>query len=109
MTSQALRCLAHVVVLAAFLAASETYAGTKVINVRINDLVFEPAAVTVTTGDTIEWINDDFIDHTVTTRGRGFDVTIPAGGTRRLTLEKTGTYDYYCRFHPGMTGKVIAK
>jgi plastocyanin len=109
MTSQALRCLARVVPLVAFLAASGTYAGTKVMNVRITDLVFEPAAVTVTTGDDIEWVNDDFIDHTVTTRGHGFDVTIPAGGTRRLTLERTGTYEYYCRFHPGMTGKIIAK
>jgi plastocyanin len=109
MTSQAQRCLAQVVALAAFLAAGGTYAGTKVINVRINDLVFEPAAVTVTTGDTIGWINDDFIDHTVTTRGHGFDITIPAGGTRWLTLKNTGTYEYYCRFHPVMTGKIIAR
>jgi plastocyanin len=30
------------------------------------DLVFNPADITVRVGDTIEWANADFIDHTAT-------------------------------------------
>jgi plastocyanin len=109
MTSQALRCLATVASLAAFLAVGTTCAGAKVLTVRITDLIFEPPEVTVAPGDTIEWRNEDFVDHTATTRGDGFDITIPAGETRRFPLGKAGTHEYYCRFHPGMSGWITVK
>jgi plastocyanin len=45
----------------------------------------------------------------VTTRAEGFDITIPAGATRRLTISTVGVFDYYCIFHPGMTGTITAR
>jgi plastocyanin len=96
------------VALTAFLATSATEAWAKVIRVRIDSVVFEPVTVEAAAGDIIEWSNDDFLDHTATARGGQFDVTIPAGTTRQILLGKPGSYDYYCRFHPNMTGRINA-
>ena len=50
-------------------------APAETIRVRVDKLTFAPAAVSAHIGDTIEWVNVDFIAHTATTRhdtvGRG--------------------------------------
>ncbi len=73
--------------------------------VTIDKLVFSPANVNATVGDTIEWFNKDILVHTATVKG-GWDVMIPAGKSTRLVLDKVESADYYCRFHPNMKGKV---
>ena len=80
--------------------ASET------IRVTINKLKFEPAQVSAHVGDTIEWVSSDFVAHTATARNKEWDVSIPAKGVGRLTLQHAGDVDYYCRFHPNMTGRI---
>jgi plastocyanin len=84
-------------------------AGAKVLRVRIADMAFEPAVLSATRGDTIEWRNDDFIDHTATAGGGGFDLTIRAGQAASVTVGTAGSFSYSCRFHPQMTGTVIVK
>lgn len=79
-------------------------AGT--VEVRIKDLAFEPADVTVKAGDTIVWRNDDFVDHTATARDKSFNVDLPEGIAAQLQLTKPGTFEYFCRYHPTMTGVV---
>jgi plastocyanin len=56
-------------------------------------------------GDTIEWINKDFIAHTATVPD-DWDVTIAANASASLVLKKSGTVEYYCRFHPNMKGRI---
>lgn len=60
----------------------------------------------------ITWRNDDTITHTVVS---GFPISGPTGEFdsgdlvgygKRFTFDKTGTYDYYCRIHPFMTGQI---
>ncbi len=82
--------------------------GADVIQIKIKDLVFTPARVSARVGDTVEWVNGDFVDHTATARNGEWDVVIPAGATTRLVVKQAGTVDYYCRYHPGMTGQVQA-
>jgi plastocyanin len=108
MTSKTPR-LALPLIAAAILIAGAMEARAKILRVRIDDLAFMPAAVTASVGDVVEWVNEDFVDHTVTTRAEGFDITIPAGATRRLTISTVGVFDYYCIFHPGMTGTITAR
>jgi len=81
----------------------------EVIKVKVKNLVFEPALVTAHVGDSIEWVNEDFIAHTATARNKDWDVTIPAGGTGRLTVEHAGKVEYYCRFHPNMIGTLAVE
>ena len=47
-----------------------------------------------------------FIDHTATDKGGAWDVAIAAGKTAQLVLTTAGRFDYYCKFHPGMTGNI---
>jgi plastocyanin len=79
------------------------------IQVVIDRAVFQPASVAAKVGDTVEWINRDFVDHTATTKKKAWDVAVPAGKTGRVVLKAAGTFDYYCRLHPNMTATVVVK
>jgi plastocyanin len=103
------RLLALSLVAAAMLAVGSSDADAELLRVRIDGLVFMPAALTAAPGDIIEWVNEDFVDHTATTRAGGFDVTIPAGAARRLTVSKPGLFDYHCIFHPAMRGSITVR
>jgi len=72
------------------------------IQITIDNLVFAPAEVSVKVGDTIEWINKDVFAHTATARTGDFDVNMPPKKTVTSVLQKAGTVEYYCRFHPNM-------
>jgi plastocyanin len=88
------------------LALFESSAAGEVVRVTISNLAFSPAEIHAKAGDTIEWVNGDFIDHTATEKGGAWDVTIVAGASAELQLTRTGTFSYYCRVHPGMTGTI---
>ena len=79
------------------------------IRIEVKSLTFNPAQVTAHVGDTIEWANADFIPHTATAKNRDWDVQLPANKTARLSLKKLGTVDYFCRFHPNMTGTITVE
>jgi plastocyanin len=67
---------------------------------------FSPVQVSAHVGDTIEWVSNDFVAHTATARNKDWDITIPAKGIGRVTLQHVGEVDYFCRFHPNMTGGI---
>lgn len=76
------------------------------IEVSINDFEFDPASVTISTGDTVRWTNMDPADHTVT--GSIFDSDVlEEGDTYEFTFTETGTFEYYCSLHPEMEGTII--
>jgi plastocyanin len=72
------------------------------IQIVMQDLVFAPAEVSAKVGDTIEWVNKDVFAHTATARNGDFDVSLPPKKTVTSVLNKAGTVEYYCRFHPNM-------
>ena len=76
------------------------------IRVTIDKLKFSPAEISAHVGDTIEWVSSDFVAHTATARNKDWEVSIPAKGTGRVTLQRAGDVDYFCRFHPNMTGRI---
>jgi plastocyanin len=76
--------------------------------VKINNLEFLPAVITISKGETVTWINQDNIPHTAT--GGGFDSGyMGPGATFKLTFNNTGTFDYICTYHPYMNGSVVVK
>jgi plastocyanin len=89
----------------AAMSAGPALAG-EVIQIKMKNLVFEPAQVTAHVGDSIEWVNEDFIGHTATARNKDWDVNIPANKSGRVTLQHAGKVDYYCRYHPYMAGSI---
>src|SRR5260370_26933627 len=77
--------------------------------VKISQLAFSPASVTVPVGGTVTWTNSDTVDHTVTSMGKGplGSATLNTGGTYSSTFTTAGTYMYYCAIHPDMMGMVV--
>lgn len=74
---------------------------------------FSPSDLAIQVNDTVTWKNNDNAVHTVTTGkpGLGFDGRIDSGviaqgGSFSHTFDKVGLYNYYCLFHPWMTGFV---
>ena len=81
-----------------------------------NGEFYVPETVETTVGSMINWKNDDFGPHTVTsgdmTTGKTgvFDSNImQKGSTFSFLFDKVGEYDYFCTLHPFMTGRVIVK
>ncbi len=102
--------IAAAIIGAAALVVLASAAGAETIQVKIDKLAFAPAQISVHAGDTIEWVNADFIAHTATARNGAFDVMIPPNATKSTVVKGDGTIDYYCKFHPNMTGQIsIAK
>lgn len=69
-----------------------------VIQISIETLAFAPARVSARIGDTVEWVNADFVAHTPTARNGAWDVMIPANTTKSVVLNADGMVDYYCKF-----------
>jgi plastocyanin len=75
--------------------------------VTIEATRYQPARLTIRAGDTVVWVNKDYIPHTVTAAGGRFDSQIlAAGASWRHTLKAKGAFAYACAFHPTMTGTV---
>ena len=72
---------------------------------------YSPATFTVAVGRMVTWINLDRTAHTVTSTVAGqFDSgLISTGQTWTWTFTQTGTYRYYCTYHPMMTGTIIVQ
>ena len=77
------------------------------IQVKMEKLGFLPAEITAHVGDTIEWVNSDFVAHTATARDGSWDVLIPVNAKKTVILKTEGTIEYYCKFHPNMTGRIL--
>jgi plastocyanin len=72
---------------------------------------YSPNPVTVASGTTVTWVNNDTIAHTSTSDSAGvFDTgTIAAGGRASFTFQSKGTFPYHCTFHRGMVGSVVVQ
>lgn len=87
------------------LILSAGVAQSATIEVTIEKMAFSPAEVEVKIGDTIEWVNKDAFVHTASVKG-GWDVQLPVKTSGSIVVDKAGTLDYYCRFHPNMKGRI---
>jgi plastocyanin len=69
--------------------------------VTVDSVRFLPAELTVNVGDSIVWVNKDFLAHTATTVKPGFDSkVIQPGKSWKSTVRKKGEFAYKCSFHP---------
>ena len=80
---------------------------TRIDTVEISDMKFQPQEIIVQKGDTVMWINKDFVVHCVT-EAHNMNWTshqIPAGGSWKKAVTENG--DYYCAIHQVMKGKIV--
>lgn len=77
--------------------------------VTIVGMAFKPAQLTVKSGDTITWVNQDVVPHTATAQGV-FDSKLIAPGARwSWQASGQGAHDYHCTFHPDMKATVVVR
>ncbi|ACK66265.1 plastocyanin [Rippkaea orientalis PCC 8801] len=78
-------------------------------------LAFEPKEITISSGDTVKWINNKLSPHNVIVEGHEElshkDMAFKAGEAFEATFSEPGEYTYYCAPHrgAGMVGKIIVK
>lgn len=72
---------------------------------------FDPAEVTISSGDTVTWTNESSNNHTVSFEGSSIDCGyILIGKSASITFSEPGTYTYYDRILGNtMSGKVIVQ
>lgn len=94
----------------------------------IEGIAFDPGTLAVEVGDTVTWVNEDPVDHTVTsgrpgeqgvpgvsegtkpkTTGMFDDVLERRGSTTSFTFDEAGTYEYFCRVHAAMKGVITVR
>jgi plastocyanin len=77
------------------------------LQVKIDNFSFTPKQVSVTVGTTVTWTNGDDVPHNVVSTDRKF--TSPVLDTDQrfsFTFKEPGSYPYFCKIHPVMTGSV---
>jgi plastocyanin len=74
--------------------------------VVIHGLKYEPETLVVRRGDTVVWVNDDPMPHTVTAAGEFDSRTIEAGKSWRFIAHRAGNYRYVCTLHSNMQGSL---
>ncbi len=75
---------------------------------KLGDKAYNPNPVTIKQGDTITWTNKDFGIHTVTDSEETFSSDdLRPDQTFEYMFDSAGTFEYHCKLHPTMVGKVI--
>ena len=78
----------------------------RVHEIEIDNLAFAPAPDRLHVNDIVEWVNADIFQHTATAADGSFDIDLQAGARGRTILKRVGIVNYFCRFHPGMQGRL---
>jgi plastocyanin len=80
--------------------------------VSIENFMFVPEVLTVTAGTTVTWVNTDDVPHTAssTSKPSVFDSKgLDTDQKYSFQFTTPGTYEYYCKVHPHMIGRIIVK
>jgi plastocyanin len=84
----------------------------KQLSVAIDNFNFTPRELSVSVGDTVTWVNHDDVPHTASSSDdpAAFDSkALDTDDKYSFTFAKPGTYKYYCKVHPHMTGSVVVR
>jgi plastocyanin len=72
--------------------------------VTMSNMSFGRIPTDLKVGDTITWINRDTVPHTVTARDKSFDLRMAPGKSAHMTVQKAGSFPFYCIYHATMRG-----
>lgn len=73
--------------------------------VVMTGVAFEPASLTVASGDSVVWVNKDPFPHTATSKAGAFDSqSIASGESWKYVAQKKGDFPYLCTLHMTMKG-----
>lgn len=90
---------------------------TRIFVIDIINSAFNPPVLTVEKGSTVAFINRDDVLHTATAENAGTNepTSFDLGELKTneqisaARYDESGTFEYHCKIHPEMKGKVIVK
>ncbi|MFN2526176.1 MAG: cupredoxin domain-containing protein [Actinomycetota bacterium] len=117
------------VLLALGLAACSDDASRDTAEIEVINIAFEPATLRISAGAEVTWTNlDQGVRHTATSGVPGdggvpglseeraaqpdgtFDGDLPhASSSFSFAFDEAGSYAYFCRVHPSMTGEIVVE
>ena len=80
-------------------------------NIEIKSFAFFPLTLTIKKGGAVTWTNKDIALHTVTSDA-GDELasgTLSNGESYTHTFNEIGAFNYYCKIHPSMKGKMVVE
>lgn len=77
--------------------------------IEIKEMQFQPAVLTLRAGDTVVFINRDFVTHDVTGQIAGGWTPSPIDPGDMWSMVVDKTIDYFCSFHPVMKGRITTE
>lgn len=95
-------------------ATPATGAGTTAgSTVAIRNFAFDPQTLTIGSGTTVTWVNNDAAPHALAS-DTGSPVpflsdSLTTGASFSFTFSQPGTYLYHCSIHPSMKGTIIVQ
>ena len=91
--------------------AASAEGGDAAATVHIAQLEFQTDTVVIEAGQSVRWVNDDEVVHTVTfiDAALGSSPEIAGRGAFTRRFDRPGTYAYACRPHPFMRGVVVVR
>ena len=98
-------------------AGGETDAGNGAaplpVTVTASNFAFDPDAITAHATHTVDltFVNEDDTAHTFTIDELDVDIEAAGGeeATATFTPEELGSLEFYCKFHPAMTGELTVE
>ena len=82
-------------------------------SVTIKNFAFDPSTLTVKTGTTVTWVNNDGAPHALASDAGSPEAfsssSLSTGALFAFTFTQPGTYKYHCSIHPSMTGTIIVQ
>lgn len=88
------------------LALSPAAAAPKIHAIVIDKMKFGPVPPGLRIGDTILWVNKDMFRHAATARDGSFSIDLAPGARGKTRLTRAAAIAFYCKYHPGMTGRL---
>jgi plastocyanin len=85
---------------------------------NMGNKAFQPNLINIKIGNTVVWINDDIVIHTVTSGSGPNDLNygkqfnsgfLVEGQSITHTFKTAGRFNYLCQVHPLMVGQVIVE
>ncbi|MBI4039103.1 cupredoxin domain-containing protein [Candidatus Daviesbacteria bacterium] len=85
--------------------------------VTVTSVGFSPKDITISAGDSVAWMNNDTVDHTVNSAVHPTHLVYPPlnlgeikpGEKKSLTFPKAGTYKYHDHLNPSLFGSVTVR
>lgn len=73
-----------------------------------------PSELTIQVGDTVQWINKDFIPHTATAQDEAEQTlwdtgNLNKGDSAEIQFTEVGQSDYICLYHPVMKAQITVE